>query len=232
MKSTDRTIFREGHLLPDAAPGIVLTEQPTGKHALGLDSKRDGWIYVPNGYKAAEPLPFVLLLHGAGGTANHGIDLLQAYADKHQLILLAPSSRKGTWDLLVDDEFGNDLFFINEALSQTFRSYSIDPKHLAIGGFSDGASYALCVGLSNGGLFTHIIAFSPGFAYAPAPQGRPNIYISHGVHDGILPIDRCSRKVVPRLRDQGYDVNYQEFDDEHVIPSNIRKEAIEWFLYS
>jgi len=232
MKATDRAQFREGHLQPDAAPGLLLTESTPGKHALGLDTKRDGWLYVPKDYKAAEPLPFVLLLHGAGGMADHGLNLLQAYADKHQLILLAPSSRKGTWDLLVEDQFGNDLFFINEALSQVFRSYSIDPNHVAVGGFSDGASYALCVGLSNGGLFTHIIAFSPGFAYAPSPQGRPDIYISHGVHDGILPIDRCSRTVVPRLRKQGYNVNYQEFDDEHIIPDAIREEAVKWFLYS
>ena len=232
MKPVDRTIFREGHFQPDAAPGVVITENPVGKHALGLDKKRDGWLYIPQEYKATTPLPFVLLLHGAGGVADHGMDLLQAYADKYQLILLAPSSRRGTWDIIVEDQFGSDLFFINEALSHVFRSYSIDPKRLAVGGFSDGASYALCLGLSNGGLFTNIIAFSPGFAYAPAPQGRPEIFISHGVHDGILPIDRCSRKVVPRLRNQGYNVNYQEFDDEHVIPNNIREEALKWLLYS
>jgi phospholipase/carboxylesterase len=232
MKSMNRAIFREGHLQPDAAPGIILRDHPTGKHALGLDIKRDGWLYVPQGYNAAKPLPFVLLLHGAGGIADHGMNLLQAYADKYHLILLAPTSRKGTWDLLLENQFGLDLIFLNTGLSHTFRSYSIDPKHLAIGGFSDGASYALCLGLMNGGLFTHIIAFSPGFAYAPAPQSRPDIYISHGVHDRILPIERCGRKVATRLRNQGYNVNFQAFDDEHVIPDNIREEAVKWFLYS
>lgn len=232
MKPADRTIFKEGHLQPEAAPGLVLTNSPAGKQLLGLEPKRDGWLYVPGGYSAAVPLPIVLHLHGAGGSADHGLDLLQAYADKHQLILLAPYSRKGTWDIITDDQFGNDLFFINEALSQTFHSYSIDPTRLAIGGFSDGASYALCVGLSNGGLFTHILAFSPGFAYAPLPQGRPEIYISHGVKDRVLPIDRCSRTLVPRLRNQGYNIQYQEFNDEHIIPNAIREEAVKWFVYS
>jgi phospholipase/carboxylesterase len=232
MKPTNHAIFREGRLQPNASPGLILRDHPTGKHALGLDTKRDGWLYVPQGYTAAKPLPFVLLLHGAGGIADHGMNLLQAYADKNHLILLAPTSREGTWDLIQENQFGLDLLFLNIALSHTFRSFSIDPTHLAIGGFSDGASYALCLGLINGGLFTHIIAFSPGFAYALAPQGRPAIYISHGVHDRILPIDRCGRKVATLLCDQGYNVNFQEFDDEHVIPDNIREEAVTWFLYS
>jgi phospholipase/carboxylesterase len=228
MDNSNLGIFKEGHLQPDAAPGLVLANSPTGKQALGLDAQRDGWLYVPQGYNPSIPLPFILLLHGAGGIADHGLNLLQAYADKQQLILLAPSSRSGTWDIIVRDAFGKDLFFINEALSHAFHSYSIDPKRVAIGGFSDGASYALCVGLSNGGLFTHIIAFSPGFAYAPAPQGRPAIYISHGKRDSILPIGRCSRKLVPRLQQQGYAISYQEFDDEHVIPDDIRQQAVEW----
>jgi phospholipase/carboxylesterase len=231
MQSFNRTIFREGHLQPDAAPGMILTEQPVGKHVLSLDTKRDGWLYVPQSYKSSVCLPFVLLLHGAGGEADDGISLLQDYADKNHLILLAPTSRKSTWDIIEEERFGNDLFVINEAISHVFRSYSIDPKHLAIGGFSDGASYALSVGLSNGGLFTHIIAFSPGFAYAPAPQGRPDIFISHGIHDTVLPIDRCGRKVTSLLRQKGYDINYHEFTDAHVIPATVREEAVKWFLY-
>jgi len=66
---------------------------------------------------------------------------------------------------------------------------------VAIQGFSDGASYALSLGLTNGDLFTHVIAFSPGFA-APAEQrGRPRIYVSHGVAQslGEAP-DRVRRK--------------------------------------
>ncbi len=34
-------------------------------------------------------------------------------------------------------------------------------------GFSDGASYALSLGVPNGDLFTHIVAFSPGFMRLP-----------------------------------------------------------------
>jgi phospholipase/carboxylesterase len=41
---------------------------------------------------------------------------------------------------------------------------------VALGGFSDGASYALSLDLTNGDLFASLIAFSPGFIQLdPAP---------------------------------------------------------------
>ena len=50
-------------------------------------------------------------------------------------------------------------------------------------------SYALSIGITNSGLFREIIAFSPGFMAPAGEVDRPRIYISHGVHDQVLPID-------------------------------------------
>lgn len=36
-----------------------------------------------------------------------------------------------------------------------------------------------------------------------------------------LPIDRCSRQIVPVLERQGYDVTFRQFDGGHEIPPNI-----------
>jgi hypothetical protein len=43
------------------------------------------------------------------------------------------------------------------------------------------------LGLINGDLFTHVMAFSPGFLVADRRDGRPAIFISHGTPDAILP---------------------------------------------
>ena len=60
--------------------------------------------------------------------------------------------------------------------------------------------------------FTHVLAFSPGFL-APAERvGSPRIFVSHGTRDGWLPIERCSRRIVPQLERAGYEVRYREFD--------------------
>jgi hypothetical protein len=95
--------------------------------------------------------------------------------------------------------------------------------------FSDGASYALSLGITNGDLFTHVLAFSLGLMAPAGRTGSPRIFVSHGVRDGVLPIDRCSRSIVPELKRGGYDVLYREFDGEHSISLEIALEAIGWF---
>jgi phospholipase/carboxylesterase len=75
-----------------------------------------------------------------------------------------------------------------------------------------------------------VIAFSPGFAAPAAQIGAPRLYISHGTHDSVLPIDRCSRRFVPQLRRAGYDLRYHEFDGGHTVPVEIAREAVAWFV--
>ncbi len=168
------------------------------------------------------------MLHGAGGTARHGLDLLLPFAEEAGLILLAPDSRGRTWDVILGG-YGADIAFIDRALAQTFDRYAVDPERLAVGGFSDGASYALSVGITNGDLFPHIIAFSPGFMVPGGQEGVPRIFISHGTRDEVLPIDVCSRRIVPQLQRAGYDVRYREFDGPHTVPPEMTREAMDWF---
>jgi phospholipase/carboxylesterase len=42
------------------------------------------------------------------------------------------------------------------------------------------------------------------------------------VRDGVLPIDRCSRRIVPELKRGGFDVLYREFVGEHSISLESR----------
>ena len=198
-------------------------------HPLGLDSKRDGLCYVPASSQPDRPAPLVVMLHGAGSTAHNGLAPLLPLADRHGLLLLAPDSRLRTWDGIMGS-YGPDVRFLDQALTRLFQRHKVDATHLAIGGFSDGASYALSLGLSNGDLFTHIIAFSPGFVRSAWQQGKPQIYISHGKFDTVLPIDRCSRVIVPRLEREGYEVCYHEFNGIHTVPKSITREAVSWFL--
>jgi phospholipase/carboxylesterase len=184
-------------------------------------------VYVPAGYRADRPAALVLWLHGAGGNAQHGISLLQPLADGANLILVAPDSRGSTWDVIMSD-YGPDVTYIEQALSQAFSRYVVDPERVAVGGFSDGASYALSLGMTNGELFTHVIAFSPGFMAPTRQQGKPKIYDSHGTRDEVLPVDRCSRRIVPQLQRLGYEVKYQEFDGPHTVPPDIAQEAVDW----
>lgn len=199
-----------------------------GLHPLKLDGERDGFLYVPESYRPERPAPLVLMLHGAGGDAEGSLKIIRKLADSFEMILLAVDSRRQTWDVIIN-EYGPDITFIDRALAQTFSRYAIDPSRLAIAGFSDGASYALSVGITNGDLFTHVLAFSPGFMAPTHQVGEPRLFISHGQHDNILNIDRCSRRIVPMLQGVGYEVLYQEFDGSHTVPGPIAQKALEWF---
>lgn len=216
---------RDGCLL--ARPEQPVGSAPTGLFPLGLDRRRDGVVYVPRNYQPGRPAPLVLSLHGAGGNGRGALNPLLTLADEAGVIVLGPDSRLQTWDVIYG-EYGPDITFLDRALQETFGRYAVDPGHLAVEGFSDGASYALSVGLINGDLFTHLIAFSPGFMVPLSQRGSPRLFISHGTHDPTLPIDRCSRRLVPQLDRAGYDVEYVEFDGGHTVPSEIARDAIAW----
>lgn len=222
-------------MMPDEAylharPGAVSTQGAVGLQPLKTGSMRDSYCYVSRRYESARPAPLVLLLHGAGGHAHHGLEILQHLADDNGLLLVAPASTGQTWDVIVESAYGADMTLIDLSLEEVFSRYAIDDTRLAIGGFSDGASYALSLGMPNGDLFTHIVAFSPGFVVPATPRGLPKIFISHGIADKVLPIDLCSRKIVPRQEEAGYNVSYREFDGGHLIPPDIAGQAVDWFV--
>jgi predicted esterase len=213
-----------------ARPGTPTVEPSAarGVQKLGLGGRRDGLLYVPESYRADRPAPLVVMLHGAGGNADHALDPLLKLADEAGLLLLAPDSRGPTWDVIMDD-YGPDVAFIDGALAHVFARYAVDPERIAVEGFSDGASYALSLGVGNGDLFRHVIAFSPGFLAPPRQEGEPRLFISHGTQDTVLPIGPCSRTVVPRMERAGYQVRYREFEGGHHVPPRIAREALDWF---
>lgn len=201
------------------------TSVASGPLGLG-DGRRDGVIQMP-ATPVSGKVPLLVFLHGA---TQNGAGLLRRIgpaADQAGVAVLPPDSRGATWDAIADD-FGEDVTFLNRALDFVFARLNVDLARVAIGGFSDGASYALSLGLANGELFPRIVACSPGFVIPAPVAGRPRVFISHGTSDQILPIDRCSRVIVPRLRSRGYDVTYQEFEGRHELPPAVAGDAIRW----
>lgn len=225
--------------LPPRDPArLVINVKPphakiaTGITRLGVGSEDfgDGFIYVPASYTPAKPAPLLVLLHGAGHTSDEWRGApLDALFGLRNIVVLAPDSRGPTWDMMIEG-FGPDVEFLNKAFDSLFSRVAIDPHRIGLGGFSDGASYALSLGLRNGDLFNGLIAFSPGFVSPGAFRGKPRIFISHGRQDPVLPIDMASREIVPALRKRGYDVNYIEFDGEHTIKKDIATQAAAWLV--
>jgi phospholipase/carboxylesterase len=195
---------------------------------LGLAVGRDGVLYVPE--TAGPSAPLLVFLHGATGTGRAHLRAVLAAVDRYGVILVAPDSRGPTWDLIVERRFGPDVAFLDRVLDAVVDRVDADTGRLAIGGVSDGASYALSIGLINGDVLGTVLAFSPGFLVAPNPTGEPRIFVSHGRSDPVLPIDACSRSFVPSMREAGYDVNFREFEGGHTVPPPISDAAVRWWL--
>lgn len=193
---------------------------------LGLDRDRDAILQLPKS-ATNSPLPLLLFLHGATQSAEDMFWYLDSAPDETGVAILAPNSRDTTWDAITGS-YGPDVDFLNRALERTFETVSIDPARIAIGGFSDGATYAISLGLINGDLFKHVAAFSPGFVIDGAAQGKPSFFISHGTRDHILPIDRCGRRIAADLKARGYQVTFREFDGDHEIPPDVMREGLRW----
>ncbi|HVH57230.1 MAG TPA: alpha/beta hydrolase-fold protein [Vicinamibacterales bacterium] len=211
-----------------ARPGAGVKTTGSGSRPLGLGDKRDAILHLPPKYGEGA-LPLLVLLHGAGGSGTGILNRLMTFADESGVAVLSPDSRGSTWDA-ISGNFGADVTFISKALQATFESVSVDPERLALGGFSDGATYAISLGLQNGDLFRRIIAWSPGFFVGGESHGKPRLFISHGTADQILPIDRCSRVIVPALKKAGYDVTFRQFDGGHEMPPTIARAGMQWLV--
>src|SRR5689334_17419495 len=200
-----------------AAPGQIM---------LGVNRYRDAVLQIPKN-AGESPLPLLVMMHGA---TQSGEDMFRYLGKTHEeagVAVLAPNSRGTTWDA-IRTTFADDINYLNRALELTFAKVAIDPARMALGGFSDGASYAISLGLINSDLFNKVVAFSPGFVVNGDTHGKPRFFISHGTHDHILPIDSCGRRIAAALKASGYEVNFREFDGDHEIPIDVAREGLAW----
>ena len=206
-------------------PGMVVKGETSIIYA---SANQDALLYLPTSYDPGTPAPLVLMLHGAGGVAIGPINLFQPYADAAGLVLLSVDSLGPTWDMIYVGSYGADVTFINASLQAAFNTVNVDPTRVYVEGFSDGASYALALALSNGDLFSHAVIFSAGFIPPYVARGKPRFFESHGVNDTALPIAGAGRVISRQLTTGGYDVDYVEFDGVHEVPAPVAQQAIAW----
>ncbi len=216
---------RGGARLAVPVPHEVVPLGP-GVHRLDVSVGREALLYVPPSVDALAPTRLVVSYHGAGGRAADAVGLLRQEADQRAFVIVAPSSEAATWDVIARGSFGPDVEATQLALEQAARHVAVDSASAVVAGFSDGASYALSLGLSNGDRFAAVLAFSPGFAAPTTRRGYPRVFISHGTDDRVLPIDRTSRVLAARLRDD-LELTYVEFDGGHEVPQEMRERALD-----
>lgn len=202
---------------------------PPGRNMLGIAVERDAMLVVPEGLDTSAPLPLLVMFHGAGGFPEKVLPFLEQHAQQRGFLLLLPHSMLPTWDIVIGGN-GPDLERLNAALRKVAAHFRIDPEHFGFAGFSDGGSYSLSTGITNGDLVSHVIVFSGGFMSVFIQQGTPKVFIAHGLVDEQLPIETSGRAHADKLKAAGYDVEYVEFNGRHVIHPPVVELAMDFFL--
>jgi predicted esterase len=201
---------------------------PYGERRLRISEEEpDGLLYVPKSYTPETPMPLLVMLHGLSGTAQ-SVRFVFPYAEEYGVIVIAPDSRRMGWGAEVPG-FDDDSAYIAEAYREVVEFLNVDRSRTALGGVSDGATYALAMGLAYGDRFTHLMIFATGMMGPLRKRGKPKIFLAHGLNDTQMPIDRTARRIVPPLQSEGYDITYREYDGGHGAPRELVGEAFHWF---
>jgi len=195
--------------------------------------------YVPVSAPAHPPL--LVLLHGAGHRQREMVEHFEAEADARGLVLLAPDSAGETWDAVetakeppsIDSPLANRLSHrfvssrdekrVDAAIASLVGIVPIDRARTVLAGFSDGATFALAMGLSSAEDFAAVIAWSPGIAIRDVSPARGRrVFVSHGRQDPILKFDVTCGEIVPLLQSEGADVTFLPFDGGHDAPPPVK----------
>jgi phospholipase/carboxylesterase len=194
------------------APGVYDLTRASGRRAL---------LHVtPSADRGSRGL--LLALHGAGsGGAPGGLWIFRDVRQTPGLAIVAPAAAGVTWSL-----DSRDVDFVNLALRRAFARCRVDPRRVAVGGFSAGAGLALWLGLTNGDLFHDVVALSPGNALPRPRVGKPRVFPAHGTRDRVIPIAQGGDSVARQLRNDGYNVVYRRFEGGHRVLPQLAGDAV------
>jgi phospholipase/carboxylesterase len=214
---TTRLSARPSGSAHDCAPGL---------HELRIASGRRALLRVSPG-GSSHKRPLLLALHGAGsGGAPGGLWAFRGAWNLPGLVIVAPAAAGTTWTL-----GSTDIRFVDRALQAAFRKCAVNPRRVAVGGFSAGAGLALWLGLTNGDLFDSLIVLSGGNLLPSERVGKPRVFLAHGTKDDVIPIAYGGDAIAPRLRSDGYAVTYRRFDGGHRPVQAIARAAVLKELY-
>jgi phospholipase/carboxylesterase len=194
-----------------------------------------GYLLLPDPIDPAQAYPLVTVFHGAGRQDELLVRVYQEEPARRGALVFIPRSTYPTWDLLVGQD-RPDLDFLEQAYAEIYQRVRVDPGRQALIGYSDGASYALSVGLSNPRLFSAVMGWAAGFVVfdksgiSPGDP-RPRILLEHGTHDPVFPFEEVAMRNCTILRRLGYEVELRVDEGGVHWPSReFQGAALDWFF--
>lgn len=209
-------------------------ESPTGFVRIE-NGPSSGVLLTPEVMDPARSYPLITVLHGAGRQDEMLVKACRSEPERRQALFFVPRSVAPTWDLIAGG--GRvDLDFLEHAYDLIYRRYRVDAFSQCLIGYSDGASYALSVGLSNARFFSALMVWAAGFvvldpATADASAPKPRLYLEHGTHDQLFAFEQVALPMKQNLEKAGYDVTFSVDEGGRHWPSgSFQSEALDWYF--
>jgi polyhydroxybutyrate depolymerase len=167
-------------------------------------------VHAPPGVAEGRPLPVVVMLHGAGATAEWTLDETRwgETADREGFLVVLPEATRADPDRPPDflrnpqvwnsgppavpqgQPGADDVGFIDHVLDDLARRFPVDARRVHLSGFSNGAAMVFRLGAERAARFA---ALAPVAGHCrveePRPEPpRPTLYLV-GTNDPLVPLE-------------------------------------------
>ena len=165
-----------------------------------IDGRIRSWlVHVPANVRPGHATSLVIAFHGHYSTPEKMVQLtgLDRVADRVGFIVVYPAGIDRSWAAGVNsgaDEAGvDDISFTRALLDRLERQYTIDPRHVLLTGFSNGAHLVQLLGCRLADRITAIVPVSGTFASSSLETCHParplNVIEFHGTTDPVDPFE-------------------------------------------
>ncbi|HOM74737.1 MAG TPA: PHB depolymerase family esterase [Fervidobacterium sp.] len=190
---------------------ISLSDSASEKYTGYIDAtltvdgiERTYCMYVPDipAVHNREPLPLLIALHGAGGTAkgmeeNVTLGKFDELAYKEGFIVVYPDGVQKQWndgknDTNTSKDGVDDVEFISMLIDEVAKVYSIDDRRIYVTGLSNGGMMAFRLACELSDRITAIAAVAalmPENLASTIPTDKVSVLLIHGTDDPLVPWD-------------------------------------------
>src|SRR4029078_5440353 len=124
---------------------------------------------------------------------------------------LRAANPQSALDARLGHRFGRsrDSDRVEAAIDALSKQLPFARSRTVLAGFSDGATFALAMGMARSRPFSAVIAWSPGIAIETAlPARGRRVFVSHGTRDPTLHFAVTCGEIVPLLKSEGAKVSF------------------------
>ncbi|MAI77561.1 MAG: hypothetical protein CL917_01325 [Deltaproteobacteria bacterium] len=209
-------------------------KSPTGFVQIEQKEAR-GVLLTPEEIDPSRIYPLFTVFHGAGRQDEMLVKACRDEPEAREAFFFIPRSVAPTWDLIAGGQ-GEDFAFLEFAWDLIYRRYPIDPFAQCLIGYSDGASYALSLSLSNPGFFDAVLCWAAGFASMDRralgrTSRRTRFYLEYGTHDELFSFEQVARPMQEQLKKAGYTVEFSIDEGGRHWPSrDFQPQALNWYF--